>query len=114
MHPCASSQVHTSLACSRRRGVELKLHLDDAPPEIDRALVGNIVKPRRRLAMIIDGKTFAKIAQAQGTSKCRVQDIVDLATLAPELLDAIAKGEQPTDLTGDTLVKTGFSAIWSE
>lgn len=99
---------------TRRRGVELKLHLGDAPPEIDQTLIRNIVKARRWLAMIIDGKTFAEIAQAEGTSKRRVQDIVDLAMLAPELLDAIAKGEQPAGLTSDYLIKTGFPAIWSE
>ncbi|MCB1348210.1 MAG: recombinase family protein [Maritimibacter sp.] len=98
----------------RRRGVELKLHLHDAPPEIDQTLIRNIVKARRWLAMVIDGKTFAEIAQAEGTSKRRVQDIVDLAMLAPELLDAIAKGEQPEGFTSDTLIKSGFPAIWSE
>ena len=34
--------------------------------------------------------------------------------LAPELLDAIAKGEQPEGFTSDTLIKSGFPAIWSE
>ncbi|MCB1328361.1 MAG: recombinase family protein [Maritimibacter sp.] len=99
---------------ARRRGVEMKLHLGDAPPEIDQTLIRNIVKARRWLAMIIDGKTFAEIAQAEGTSKRRVQDIVDLAMLAPELLGAIAKGEQPEGLTSDYLIKSGFPAIWSE
>ena len=98
----------------RRRGVELKWHLADAPPEVDQTLIRNIGKARRWLAMIIDGKTFAEIAQAEGTSKRRVQDIVDLAMLAPELLDAIAKGEQPEGLTSGYLVKTSFPAIWSE
>ncbi len=98
----------------RRRGVELKLHLGDAPPEVDQTLIRNIVKARRWLAMTIDGKTFAEIAQAEGTSKRRVQDIVDLAMLAPELLVAIAKGQQPAGLTSDYLIKTGFPAIWSE
>ena len=64
--------------------------------------------------MIIDGKTFAEIAQAEGTSKRRVQDIIDLATLAPGVLDAIAKGEQAAGLTSDYLIKTGFPVIWSE
>jgi len=99
---------------TRRRGVELKLHLGDAPPEIDRTLIRNIVKARHWLAMIIVGKTFAEIARVEGTSKRRVQDLVDLAMLAPELLDAIANGEQPEGLTSDYLIKTGFPAIWSE
>ena len=99
---------------TRRRGVELKLHLGDAPREIDQTLVRNIVKAKRWLTMIIDGKTFDEIAHVEGTSKRRVQAIVDLATLAPDFLDAIAKGEQPAGLTSDYLIKTGFPATWSE
>ncbi|MHC0053657.1 hypothetical protein [Actibacterium sp. D379-3] len=63
--------------------------------------------------MVIEGKTFAEIAQAEGTSKRRVQDVIDLATLAPEPLDAIAKGERPAGLSSDYLINTGFPAIWS-
>lgn len=99
---------------TRRRGVELKLHLGDASPEVDQTLIRNIVKARRWLAMIIDGKTFTEIAKAEGTSKRRVPDIVDLAMLAPEFLDAIAKDEQPAGLTSDYLIKIGFPVIWSE
>ena len=98
----------------RRRGVELKLHLGDAPPEVDRTLVQNIVKARRWLAMIVEGKTFAEIAEAEGTSKRRIQDVVDLAMLAPDVLDAIASGEQPEGPTTDYLIKTGFPADWCE
>lgn len=98
----------------RRRGVELKLHLGDASAEIDRTLVQNIVKARRWLAMIIEGRTFTEIAEAEGTSKRRVQDVVDLALLAPDVLDAIASGEQPDGLTTDYLIKSGFPAVWSE
>ncbi|MES0863705.1 recombinase family protein [Ruegeria sp. SCPT10] len=98
----------------RRRGVELKLHLGDAPPEIDQTLVCNIIKARHWLAMIIDGRTFSEIAEAEGTSKRRVQDVVDLAMLAPDILDAIAAGEQPDGLTTDHLIKSGFPAIWSD
>jgi len=98
----------------RRRGVELKLHLGDAPPEVDRTLVQNIVRAQRWMAQIIAGKTFTEIAQAEGTSKRRVQDVVDLALLAPGVLDAIATGEQPEGLTSDYLIKSGVPAAWSE
>ncbi|WP_433990379.1 hypothetical protein SuNHUV7_20180 (plasmid) [Pseudoseohaeicola sp. NH-UV-7] len=98
----------------RRRGVELKLHLGDAPPEVDRTLVQNIVKAQKWMSMIISGKTFTEIAQAEGTSKRRIQDVVDLAMLAPDILDAIARGEQPDGLTSDTLIKSGVPAAWSE
>lgn len=43
-----------------------------------------------------------------------IEAVDDLATLAPEVLNAIAKGEQPEGITSDYLIKTGFPAIWSE
>ena len=98
----------------RRRGVELKLHLGEAPAEIDRTLVQNIMKGRSWLAMVIAGKTFSEIADSEGVSKRRVQDVTNLALLAPEVLDRIAAGEQPDCLTTDYLIKTRFSAVWSE
>lgn len=98
----------------RRRGVELKLHLGDAPAEVDQTLIKNIVRAQRWMAMIIEGKTFAVIAEAEGTSKRRIQDVVDLAMLAPDMLDAIAAGEQPDGLTSDYLIKSGVPATWSE
>ncbi|SHK15835.1 Site-specific DNA recombinase [Shimia gijangensis] len=98
----------------RRRGVELKLHLGVAPVEIDKTLIQNIVKAKSWLAMITEGKTFTEIADADGTSKRRIQAVIELALLAPESLDVIAIGKQPMGLTSDYLVKTGFSAIWAE
>lgn len=98
----------------RRRGVELKLHLGDAPPEVDQTLVQNIVKAQSWMAMLIGGKTFTEIAQAEGISKRRVQDVVDLAILAPDILDAIAAGEQSEGVTSDRLIKSGVPAVWSE
>ena len=66
------------------------------------------------LDMIIQGKTFAEIAETYGTSKRRVQDVIDLAILAPDILVAIANGEQPECLTSDYLVKSGVPAVWTD
>lgn len=98
----------------RRRGVELKLHLGDPPPEINHTLVQNIEKGRRWLAMIIDGKTFCEIAEREGISTRRVQDVANLALLAPAILDAVTLGEQPSGLTTDYLIKSRFSVVWSQ
>ena len=98
----------------RRRGVELKLHLGDPPQEIDRTLVENIEKGRRWLAMIVNGKTFSEIAERDGVSTRRVQDVANLALIAPDVIDAIASGEQPNGLSTAYLIKTRFSAVWSE
>jgi len=44
---------------------------------------------QRWLKMIIAGKTFTQIAAGEAVSKRRVQDVVGLALLAPDVLDAI-------------------------
>lgn len=106
--------VLTSPFQMRRRGVELKLHLGEVPAEIDTTLVQNIVKAHGWMKLIIGGKTFSEIAEAKSTSKRRVQDLIDLATLSPDVLDQIATGEQPLGLTSDHLIKSGFSPIWSK
>jgi DNA invertase Pin-like site-specific DNA recombinase len=98
----------------RRRGVELKLHLGDTPAAVDHTLVANLVKARRWLDMILAGQSFTKIASVEGTSKRRVQDVIELALLAPDFLDAIADGTQPAGLTSDTLIKTGFPTDWAK
>lgn len=98
----------------RRHGVELKLHLGEPPAEIDRTLVQNIVKGGSWLAMVIAGRTFSEIADTEGMSKRRVQDVTNLALLAPDVIDRIATGEQPDGLTTDYLIKTRFPAVWSE
>ncbi|MDJ0638941.1 MAG: hypothetical protein QNJ20_08910 [Paracoccaceae bacterium] len=69
----------------RRRGVELKMHLGKASPENDRTLVSNSVKAQRWTAMTLDGKSFSGIALTEGTSRRPVQDVVDLAMLAPNV-----------------------------
>jgi len=106
--------VLTSPFQMRRRGVELKLHLGDPPPEIDKTLVQNIVKARGWMKLIVGGQTFSEVAAAEGTSKRRVQDLIGLAMLSPDLLDQVVAGEQPLGLTSDYLIKTGCSPIWSK
>ncbi|MEM1079765.1 MAG: recombinase family protein, partial [Pseudomonadota bacterium] len=98
----------------RRRGVELKLYLGDPPPAIDRTLLQNIIKARQYLAQIIVGRTFGEIAEIEGVSKRRIQDVTNLALLAPEIIEVIVSGENPSGLTTDYLIKNRFSAVWSQ
>jgi site-specific DNA recombinase len=97
-----------------RRGVELKLHLGDAPKEIDITLIQNITKAKTWLGMVIEGQTFTEIAEAEGVSKRRIQAVIELALLSPRTLDAIVAGGQSIAMTSDYLIKTGFSANWSK
>jgi len=98
----------------RRSSFELNLHPGDPPQETDKILMQIVVKGCRWLAIIIDRKSFSEIAVVKNVSTRRVQDVANLALIAPDILDAITLGEQPSGLTTDYLIKTRFSAVWSE
>ncbi len=98
----------------RRRGVELKLCFGDAPPEIDKTLVKNIVRARHYLAQIFDGNSLAQIAKAETTSSSRIKNLLELALLAPNIIDEIAIGQQPVGLTSDYLIKSNLSPNWAK
>ncbi|XXK34936.1 recombinase family protein [Rhodobacteraceae bacterium nBUS_22] len=98
----------------RRKGVETKIILGCEPPEVDEVLVRNIVKSRNWFEAIKRGETFATIAAREGTSKRRIQDVVDLAFLAPDILADVVAGTLPMNVTSDVLIKQGIPGRWSE
>jgi hypothetical protein len=98
----------------RRKGVETKIILGCEPPEVDEVLVRNIVKARNWFKAIKRGDTFATIAAREGTSKRRIQDVVDLAFLAPDILEQVIAGTLPMQVTSDVLIKQGLPGCWSE
>jgi len=106
-------QISTAF-CLRRKGVENRIILGDAPPEFDQTLISNIVKAGNWYADIRKGTGFAEIAERDGTSPRRVQAIINLAFLSPTTLDQIVQGTQPIGLTTEYLVRSGFPANWKE
>jgi hypothetical protein len=98
----------------RKRGVETKLIIGDAQPEIDITLLRNIARAHRYFDLVRSGKTFAGIAAAEGVSKRRVQQLIELAFLAPDVVRAVREGRQPVGMTSDWLKRHAFSPIWTE
>ena len=97
----------------RRKGVETKIVLGNAPPEIDLTLIHNVVKAMGWFEEIKSGQTFAQIAARAGTSKRRVQDVIDLAFLAPDIIEKAVSGTLPLHFTSDYLIKSGVQADWA-
>jgi hypothetical protein len=54
----------------------------------------------------------ADIASEAGTSKRRVQQLVDLAFLTPDIVRDIANGTQPLGLTSDWCLRHELPAEW--
>jgi DNA invertase Pin-like site-specific DNA recombinase len=98
----------------RKRGVETKLIIGDDPSEIDDTLLRNIGCAHRYFDMVCSGKTFGEIADAEGVSKRRIQQVIELAFLAPDMIRNVRQGKQPAGLTSDWLMRHAFSPVWSE
>ena len=98
----------------RKRGVETKLIIADEAGTRDETLFRNIALAHRYFEMIRKGKTYHEIAEAEGASKRRIQHLVELAFLAPDVIRDVFEGRQPAGMTSEWLVRHSFPPIWQE
>jgi DNA invertase Pin-like site-specific DNA recombinase len=98
----------------RRRGVELKLIVDNPSARRDETLIRNVTLAHAWFGELRTGSSYADIAARAGTSKRRIMQVIELAFLAPELTAEILDGAQPASLNSDLLIKRGVPSDWSE
>jgi hypothetical protein len=96
----------------RKRGVETKLILADAPVGRDDTLIRNIARAHQWFNEIKAGRSFDEIAKAEGTSRRRVQQMIDLAFLAPDIVRDVLDGKQPLGFTSDWCKTHAFPSDW--
>ena len=117
VEPKRISEDHLNLQSDfrhRKRGVETKLILADTKGPRDDTLFKNIALAHRYFDMIRSGKTYTEIAEAEGASKRRVQQLIELAFLAPDIVRDVWNGGQPAGLTSHWLKSHAFSPMWDE
>jgi hypothetical protein len=83
----------------RKRGVETKIILADAISTRDDVLLKNIAKAHRYFALVRSGKTYAEIAKIECVSNDRIQKLIELAFLAPDVIRDVYEGSQPAGIT---------------
>ena len=98
----------------RKRGVETKLILANREGARDETLLRNIARAHQWLHQIQAGDSFEEIAVQAGTSKQRVQQLIGLAFLAPDLVQDIVQGKQPAGLTSRWLIRNRLPANWDQ
>ena len=98
----------------RKRGVETKLVFAELPIGQDDALILNIAKAHSWFKQLKTGRTFAQIAEAEKTSKRRVQQMIDLAFLAPDIVRDVLDGNQPIGFTSDWCLRHALPSDWDE
>ncbi len=109
-----NGMIITSAFQLRKRGVETKLIFADTATGVDEKLIRNIAKAHQWFEQIKSGKTLSEIAKAEQTSNRRVQQMIGLAFLAPDILRNILDGRQPLGFTSDWCMRHALPADWNE
>ncbi|MCB1328020.1 MAG: recombinase family protein [Maritimibacter sp.] len=96
----------------RRRGVETKIILGASFPQVDPVLAKNILTARRWYEEIRAGASFGTLAKRENTTTSRIQQMIGLAFLAPDVLDQIAAGTHPLAFTSEWFKRRQMPAEW--
>jgi len=89
----------------------MKLIIEDAV-SIDKTLLANIANANHWYKRIKEGATFDELHKETGTSKRRIQQMMHLAFLAPDIVRQITLGTQPLGLTSDWLLRHAIPTDW--
>lgn len=94
----------------KRRGVEMRLVLQTTshrPGDVDPVLVKTIARAWTWWDDLLYGKVsgLRDIAEREGVSKSYVGDVIKLAFMTPDIVEAIVAGHQPANLVADHLLK---------
>jgi hypothetical protein len=94
----------------KRRGVELRLIVGDhhrAAAIVDLSLLKAVARAHRWFDELSTGqaRSLAAIAAREGLAVRYVGRLIRLAFLAPDIVEAIVEGRQPTTLTAEALTR---------
>jgi site-specific DNA recombinase len=90
----------------RRRGIEMRLIVaGDADPKVDSAILKAVAHANQWLTELLTGRSrsLVEIGKRAGVGKRYISRIIRLAFLAPSIIEDIARGQQPSDLTAEAL-----------
>jgi len=104
----------------RRRGFEMRLVIHGGPapaPMVDLALLKAVARAHQWADDLLAGRveSVAELAKREGVLPNYVRRLTRLAFLAPKIVEAIATGHQPPELTAKALTeRIELPLLWSE
>jgi DNA invertase Pin-like site-specific DNA recombinase len=99
----------------KRRGVELKMIVGGTASKADPVLLKALGRAHRWFEALKAGKLVPEIAREEGIAIGYVRRVLQLAFLAPSIVEAIVNGTQPPDLTTQKLVfRTRLDPDWDK
>ena len=95
----------------KRRGVEMRFVIEGrsaSPTTPDPVLLKEIRRAHRCFEALVSGQvsSVAELATVEGISDRYVSSLLPLALLAPDIVEAIASGRQPPELTAHRLIRS--------
>jgi site-specific DNA recombinase len=90
----------------RRRGIEMRLVLGGGPdPNLDSAVLKAVASANQWFTELLSGgsRSLVEIGKREGVRKRYISRIIRLAFLAPAIIEQIAHGQEPLELTAQTL-----------
>ena len=102
----------------RRRGVEMRIVLEGEsdPVTVDLPLLKAVARARRWADDLVSGKVRSvhELARREGMDGRSVRRLIPLGFLTPRIVEAIAEGRQPVDLTLEALTRRiDLPLLWS-
>ena len=102
----------------KRRGIEMRLVLesDITSISVDLPLLKAVARARRWAHELVSGKVRSvdELAKREGLDRRSVRRLIPLGFLAPRIVEAIATGRQPVDLTLKALTRRiDLPLLWS-
>ena len=79
---------------------------------VDEKLLANIIRANQWYRRLKEGQSFEAVAAEAGSSKRRVQQLIDFAFLAPDIVRAVSQGSQPMGLTSDWCLRHDLPSDW--
>jgi site-specific DNA recombinase len=89
----------------KRRGIEMRLVIENGPSRIDQTLIKAIARAHAWHAEWMAGESITAIAERENCPKTYVRSVMKLVFLAPDIIEDIIAGDQPADMMADALIK---------
>jgi hypothetical protein len=102
----------------KRRDVEMRIVLEGEsnPVPVDLPLLKAVARAKRWASELVSGKvrSVSDLARREGMDGRSVRRLIPLGFLSPRIIEAIAEGRQPVDLTLEALTRRiDLPLLWS-
>jgi site-specific DNA recombinase len=102
----------------KRRGVEMRIVLqgDSNPTRVDLPLLKAVARARRWSDELLSGRVRSvdELAKRERLDSRSVRRLIPLGFLSPRIVEAIAEGRQPVELTVEALTRRiDLPLLWS-